>query len=93
MQVQWHIGKGIILMCMGKNYSNTYMLSLLWNNVEDKCLFKAWTLPQMEDGLILWVYDELTYAEFYWTYVHDETWKLKIEFTFSTHKYIDRSNP
>ena len=45
----------------------------------------------MEDGLILWRYDGITYAEICWTYDHYKTWKLKIEFPFSTQKYIDRS--
>ena len=92
MQVQWQIRKAILLLCMENNFSNTCMFCLSWNNAEDKCWFKTWTLPQMEDGLILWRYDGLTYAEICRTYDHDKTWKLKIEFTFFTKKYIDRSN-
>ena len=92
MQVQWQIGKATLLLCMEKNSRNTCMFSLSWNNVEDKCWFKTWNLPQIEDPLILWRYDGITYAEICWTNDHEKTWNLKIEFTFSTQKYIDRSN-
>ena len=68
------------------------MFSLSWNNVEDRCWFKTWTLAQMEDELVLLRYNGLTYVEICWTYDHDKYWKFKIEFTFSTQKYIDRSN-